>query len=124
MVNYGINLIHMLDSIQYEFWFLFTTQADPEPELGARSRSQNFDIPAPAPAKSSGSLRLQLHNTVSNRTTQLTNRKQEIQTGSSGKDKFLLVKQQGKYIRGRKENMWKVQSHQILHFILETINLK
>jgi hypothetical protein len=41
----------MLDPVQYEFLFLFTTLADPKPELGAGagSRSRNFDIPAPAP---------------------------------------------------------------------------
>ncbi len=54
----NINLIHMLDSIQNEFLFLFTTF-----KL-TRSRSRNFDIPAPALAKSLGSLRLRLHNTV------------------------------------------------------------
>ncbi len=48
----NINLIHMLDSIQYEFWFLSTTQAaDPEPEPEIWHSS-------------SGSLRLQLHNTA------------------------------------------------------------
>ncbi len=31
----NIDLIHLLDPIQYEFLFLFTTLADPEPELPA-----------------------------------------------------------------------------------------
>ncbi len=63
-----IDLIHMLDPIQYEFRFFQHTLADPEPEPGARagskSRSRNFDIsaPAPAPAKSFGSGRLWLCN--------------------------------------------------------------
>ncbi len=50
------NLIHMLDSIQYEFWFLLTTQTDPEPEPKLRhsgsGSSQKFRLlsaPAPAP---------------------------------------------------------------------------
>jgi hypothetical protein len=29
----------MLDPIQYEFGFLFTTEADPEPELGAGAQT-------------------------------------------------------------------------------------
>ncbi len=45
----NINLIHMLDSIQNEFRFLFTTQAEPEPKLRHSG---------------SGSLRLRLHNTA------------------------------------------------------------
>ncbi len=55
----NIVLIHMLDPIQYEFWFLFTILADPEPEL-----KLIILAPAPAPAKSFGDLWLQLHNTV------------------------------------------------------------
>ncbi len=49
--EYRINLIHMLDSIQYEFLFLFTTQADPE--LGAGAETLTFrlrlqpKVPAP-----------------------------------------------------------------------------
>ncbi len=50
----NIYLIHMLDSIQYEFWFLFTTQADPEPEPklshSGSGSSQKFRLlEAPAP---------------------------------------------------------------------------
>ncbi len=60
-----IDLIHMLDPIQYEFRFFFTTLADPE--LGAGAETSIFrlrpKVLAPAPAKSSGSLRLRLHNT-------------------------------------------------------------
>ncbi len=49
-----IDLIHMLDPIQYEFWILFTTLADPEPErkLWYSGSSQKFRLlaaPAPAP---------------------------------------------------------------------------
>jgi hypothetical protein len=42
----------VLDSIQYEFWFLFTTQADPEPKLrhSGSGSSQKFRLlAAPAP---------------------------------------------------------------------------
>jgi hypothetical protein len=44
----------MLDSIQYEFWFLFTTQADPEPKFchSGSGSSQKFRLLAalaPAP---------------------------------------------------------------------------
>ncbi len=46
----NVYLIHMIDPIQYEFWFFFfTTLADPEPEPKLRY---------------SGSLRLRLHNTA------------------------------------------------------------
>jgi hypothetical protein len=49
-----IDLIHMLDPIQYEFIFLFTTLADPEPEPKLRycgsGSSQKFRLlAAPAP---------------------------------------------------------------------------
>ncbi len=51
----NINLIHMLDPIQYEFLILFTTLADPE--LGAGADTSIFQlqlrfrskVPAPAP---------------------------------------------------------------------------
>jgi hypothetical protein len=50
----NINIIHMLDSIQYEFWFLFATQADPEPEpklrhSGSGSSQKVRLLAAPAP---------------------------------------------------------------------------
>jgi hypothetical protein len=50
----NIYLIHMLDPIQYEFLFLFTTLADPElePKIRYTGSGQKF--------------RLRLHNTVWN----------------------------------------------------------
>ncbi len=48
----NINLIHMLDPIQYEFIFLFTTLADqvPEPKLWYSGSGEKFWLlPAPAP---------------------------------------------------------------------------
>ncbi len=50
----NIDVIHLLDPIQYEFWFVYRYYFSCP---GAGSQSQNFDILAPA--KSFGSLRLQ-----------------------------------------------------------------
>jgi hypothetical protein len=47
-IGKNIDLIHLLNPIQYEWWFFLYTIV--WPEARAVSRSRNFNIPAPVPA--------------------------------------------------------------------------